>query len=342
MKILIASTSTADTESIAAGLAYIGQHEISLFHYDMRSTESTRLHMRQDRVERARNPLDGTAAYVTCDPELLNHAHEMAPDIVLFISAWGSAFMPTNETLLRLKDMAPLVHLLFDGADPPWWEPLRAWEAAGVFDLTVSIDGCHDWPGGSEWAGGADGRIENGITLLTPISPVFFPPPSIAFHERPFPIGYAGNVGGWMRKGVVERLQQENMPFVLKMRDDAPYGDYATFLQHCRIIVNVPFTGSGARKHVKGRVVEAGLAKACLLEWNNPRLRDWFHPRREYEEYDNPDHLIEMARFLIGQTKRCEEIGEALYRRVRQDHDPAEFWEQVFDRVKFRTKSAAE
>jgi hypothetical protein len=338
MRILIATTSTGDTESIAAGLRYIGQHEISVMHYDQKSTQSYGIYQKLDPTQKAAVRLNQTAQYVTCDPELLHHAEDMRPDIILYISAWGSAFAPSNETLLKLRDMAPLVHLLFDGGDPPWWPILRKFEEEGLFDLTVSIDGNHDWPGGSDWQ--ADWKIESGITLLTPISPAFYPEPTFAFSERPFPIGYAGNVGGWMRKGIVERLQQEELPFVLKLRDFEEYASYASFLHHCRIIVNVPFTGSGQRKHVKGRVIETALARACLLEWTNPHLRDWFDPRSEFEEYDNPDHCLEMCKFLMGQIKRCEEIGHALYTKVRQEHDPSEFWTQVFDRVTFRKKAA--
>lgn len=345
MRILIATTSTGDTESIAAGLHYLGQHEVGCFWYDQKSRQSKAIYDAIDPMIRRQTPYVDTPERMSCDGELLHHATDFGPDLILYISAWGASFALADETCLRLRDMAPFVHLLFDGGDPPWWPILRQFEDKGLFDLTVSIDGNHCWPGGSDWSvpGNTEWwRIENGLTLLTPISPLFYPETGFKFSERPFPIGYAGNVGGWMRKGVVERLQQEEMPFVLKERGFGAYTEYASFLQHCRIVVNVPFTGSGIRKHVKGRVIEAGLAKACLLEWDNPHLREWFTPRLEFEEYDNPDHLIEMATFLVPEIKRCEAIGQALYTTVRQEHDPEVFWEQVFDNVKFKTKAAAE
>ena len=334
MKILIATTSTGDTENIAASLQYLGGHAIGIFRYDQKWVQEHASRTGMNKHIAAKIPHDLSHERVNCDAEIINEVQLFAPDLILYISAWGSTFSPSFETLRRIRAIAPLVHLLFDGADPPWWGPLREMEKADLFDLTVNIDGNYNWPGGNKWVGLG---VINGLTLLTPISPSFYPAPYVRFDERPFPIGYAGNIGGFMRKGVVERLQQENMPFVLKTRDNSPYGDYASFLSHCRIVVNVPFTGSGQRKHVKGRVIESAMANACFLEWSNPSLRDWFTPRLEFEEYENADHCVEMCRFLIPQIKRCEEIANALHERVMREHSPGIFWEQVFDHVSFRS-----
>lgn len=340
MKILIATTSTGDTENISESLRYMGNHTVSVFHYDQKWTQQIDIQAKRDQRIAAASPPDLTNKNVGCDAELISHVKHVVPDLIVYISAWGATFSPSPEALEQIHAMAPVVHMVFDGADPPWWKPLAEMESWGVFDLTVTIDGAHDWPGGKDWKGGSP-PLRNALSLLTPISPQYYPKQPLAFDERPFPIGFGGNVGSYARKGVVERLQQENMPFILKMRDDASYQHYATYLSNCQIIVNVPLTGSGERKHVKGRVIETALAQACLLEWNNPLLREWFTERLEFEEYANAGDCVEMCRFLITKPKRCEEIAMALYERVSKEHSPLKFWEQVFAAVKFRSKVRA-
>lgn len=337
MKVLIATTSTGDTENISEGLKSLGKHCVQVFHYDQKWLQINRQNELRGTSSGTRPPLDLSAEFVNCDAELVNHVSAQNPDVVIYVSAWNGTFVPTNEALLKIKSMAPLVHFLFDGADPPWWPKLQEFEKLGLFDLTVSIDGSHDWPGGKNWKDGKT-KISNAITLLTPISHQFYPEPTLKFTERPFSIGYAGNVGGFARKGVVERLQFDNMPLTMCVRDSKEYRAYAEFLQNCKIIINVPFTGSATRKHVKGRVVEAALAQACLLEWDNPQIRAWFSPRFEFEEYGSPEHCVDMCKFLMAQPKRCEEIGRALYERVRVEHSPLEFWAQVFGRVQSRSE----
>jgi hypothetical protein len=337
MKILIATTSTGDTENIAESLRYMEKHTVSVFHYDQKWTQEIAIQGRRDQRIAAASPPDLTNKNVGCDAEFISHTKQVSPDLIVYISAWGATFSPSREALAQIHDMAPMVHMIFDGADPPWWGPLAEMEAWGVFDLTVTIDGAHDWPGGRDWKDAAT-SLGNALSLLTPISPQYYPKQPLKFDERPFPIGFGGNVGSYVRKGVVERLQQENMPFILKMRDDASYQHYATYLSNCQIIVNVPFTGSGETKHIKGRVIETALAQACLLEWNNPLLREWFTERLEFEEYANAGDCVDMCRFLITKPKRCEEIAMALYERASKEHSPESFWGKVFDSIKWRNK----
>jgi hypothetical protein len=108
---------------------------------------------------------------------------------------------------------------------------------------------------------------------------------------------------------------------------------YCTFLKHCKAVITVPFTGSNATTHVKGRVIEAGYAGACLLEWENPATASWFQPRADYWTYSSVEECREMAQFLAAHPKLCQEMAASLNHRVTTEHSPEKFWGAVFERL---------
>lgn len=338
-KVLFLSTSTNNTDTVINSLEYLGNHQVKVFRYDRKWLEACAQAVQQN--PQVRDLLmagawpppenrEGVRLRVRMDDEMLSEASGFKPDVILYISAWEGLFVPENETLVALNKIAPMVHLCFDASDPPWWPQMAKFEEVGCFSLTVNIDGGHAWPGGRDWSG----ESISGLTLLTPLDPRAFAGVQVAFNERPFLIGYAGNAGGWIRHGLVERLK--NMKgFAFRPRDDHPlsYKNYCDFLRHCRLSISVPFTGSNASKHVKGRVVETGYAGACLLEWKNSATRSWFEPRRDFWEYESVDECQEMAEWLADHPKLCQEMAENLHNRVVQEHSPEKFWSAVFGKL---------
>lgn len=348
MKILIATTSSNNTDTVIGSLDCLGQHQISVFRYDEKWHSECGLAIQADPGVRDLLSMglfpppehrDAFRMRVSREAELLALVKAEKFDLVLYISAWEGLFVPTNETLGQVKSMTPLVHLLFDGADPPWWVQLEEFERAGVFSLTVNIDGSHAWPGG-DWRSTPDDasipgwKIENALTLLTPLDPRHFqgppfPPPFLA---RPFPIAYAGNAGGWTRGGYVRQLQQEIKRFHYRQRDDHPhsYKIYCDFLRHSRAVVSVPFTGSGAATHVKGRVLETGYAGAALLEYEGSPTKDWFEPGADYLTYSDVGSLITVATHMAENPHNISAYAANLHRRVTTEHAPEVFWGKVF------------
>ena len=339
MKVLWFSTSSNNTPTVVESLASLNQHEIHLFHYDavyhreiaaaVQASPDVRekLHLGQFHLPRER---------VGMDAQMISKAKEFQPDIMLYTSAWEGDFVPLNETLVELNSLAPLVHILYDGSDPPWWPQLKNFEDIGAFKLTVNIDGGFYWPGGGRKWNDVEGNTYsiNGLTLLTPVHPAYYQGVAIPFMQRPYAVAYAGNHGGWLRNWIVTKMHDKG--YFIKPRDDKydSYGLFAKTLMQCRAVVNVPFTGSTATTHVKGRVVEAGWAGAALLEWKNDATRAWLTPRYHFWEYEGVEDCIEQCEWLKGHPKIAEEMAKALHNEVITRHDPLSFWTVVFDRVK--------
>jgi hypothetical protein len=343
MKILVLTTSTNNTESFVGSLFAAGHDpaNISVLTYD-RKWHGAALEAIQANPSFQAQLQQGTGHIrrdaCAMDDEILHAVKLGKPDVVVYISAWQGDFIPLNETLGEVNAMAPLVHFLSDGQDPPWWPQLKEFERRQCFSLTVNIDGGHDWPGGhvANWRGKVENpwEVTNALTLLTPVDTRHFPPSPVAYHERPYAVGYAGNQGGHFRSELVRSLNRV-VGFAFRERDHQPgsYPHFADFLRHVRVSVSTPFTGSGQARQVKGRVLESGFAGACLLEWKNDATAAWFTPRHEYWEYESVEEARELAEWLAGHPKIAGATAAALQARVEKEHAPAVFWRRVFEAI---------
>lgn len=357
MKIMLFSTSTNNTNTVIDSLKFVldptrpqmaAHPDLEVFRFDAawNSTVSQMVAgnpQLQAQLQAGQLRFQGEAAKrVKMDREALAAARDFAPDVILGILAHEGDWMLSDETMAELNTIAPAIHILFDATDPPWriaqppFGNIHRYHANKCFDLTVAIDGGREWPG-DEFYNGPD-KIP-GMTKLTPLDPRYFlGGHDMAFNERPYPVGYAANAGGWIRGALVERLKAHyasKAMFGLRLRDDQPgsYRQYADFLRHCRVMINVPFTGSGAAKHVKGRVIESGYAGCALMEWKNEATRHWVTPRYEMLEYESVEELLDLSEWLAGHPKVGAEMAAALQRRMLTEHNPVKFWGDVFERV---------
>jgi len=337
LRILVLTTSTNNTNNFIGSLHAAGGYEVAVLAYDRKWHEKA-LEIIQANPS-ARDAIVTGQMHIprddcAMDDEMLMEAKLGKPDAIVYISAWQGDFIPLNETLGELNQIAPLIHFLSDGQDPPWWDQLREFERRKVFTATVSIDGASYWPGGPSWDAGNSWKVSNALTLLTPVDVRFYPPSLVTYIERPYAIGYAGNLGGHFRQGLQNRMRHLR-DFTIRERDHNPqsYPAYADFLRHCRISINTPFTGSGQARQVKGRVLETGFAGAMLLEWANEATARWFIPRHEYVEFSGTDECAELAEWYSAHPKVSQQIAEALHKKMWAEHAPHIFWKKVLGAV---------
>jgi len=257
---------------------------------------------------------------------------EFAPDLVVYIgSRWG--IQPSIAALCKINSsIAPSVHICSDAADPPWHDLLREYHTAGAFTLQVAIDGNSKWPCSSAH-----------MTALTPVDPAHFPffPHHPPLHDaRPIACGYAGNPGGGpqsQRTVLLSSLLQKRM-IDTRIRSNLPYtyDSYCEYLTRCRMSLNVAYSGTEATKQVKGRVLESGLAGACLLETAGAPTSEWFRKGIDYLEYENADHCAAIIERLKHEPEETQTMADALRSRVLSEHSPSKFWGRIFDKIGIR------
>lgn len=254
------------------------------------------------------------------DRAVLDAVDRSRPDLVIFTGkagGEGALDIPSVDTLCRVRNKAPMVHVGGDFSDPPWWPFLETYRKAGCFDLTVNFDGNTEWP-----------RGPRDYTTLSPTAPEFFRGAK-PLSERPIKFGFAGTYSSPSRRAIIEYLV-EHAGLIVRPWGGS-YQDFATFLMNCQVVVNVPFSGSDAVRQVKGRVIESGLAGCILLEHHEAPTEGWFQPNVHYLKYETPAQAAELALSVSAETSY---LAEQLRDRVATFYSPKAFWCRLFDTVR--------
>lgn len=299
MKTLFLSTSTNETDKYKEGLTSLQAGEVHTILYD--------------------TPIS--------DTELFRAAKELQPDLIVYIgSRWGK--MPATSTLAQLNSkVAPAVHLCSDAADQPWWDLLMEYHYQGSFAVQVAIDGNRKWP-----------LADTQLTLLTPVLPSDFPDGNRPHADRTAVCVYAGNTGGTgsQRRLILSDLLQFKL-INLRVRSDLPftYESYCEYLSGARMSLNVSFAAMEMAKQVKGRVLESGLAGACLLELQGSPTSEWFTAGHDYLEYTQTSDVRNHIERMKREPGMTQEIGFRLRKRVLEEHSPKQFWSTIFKRLGF-------
>jgi hypothetical protein len=206
---------------------------------------------------------------------------------------------------------------------------LAHYHQAGAFALQVAIDGSRKWP-----------LCASQMTCLTPVDPAWFPD-QFPHTARPVACGYPGNPGsgaGSKRTGMLSALlscKPEGRLIDLRIRSNLPhtYESYCDYVSKCRMVLNIAHSGTEVAMQVKGRVVEAGLAGACLLESKGAPTSDWFRPGLDYLEYADQFEAERIIRQLAHEPEATQAMGDSLRARLLAEHTPEKFWARIFERI---------
>lgn len=258
------------------------------------------------------------------------------PDVIVYIGACAGNIPSTSLWCELRETVAPTVHLVSDAADEPWWFLLQEYDAQGAFTVLCTMDGNPDWP-----------NSKKHITGLTPVPLAYYPEP-IPHADRKMVFGFAGNCGNHHvnkdgtktgRMWMVEPMRQFGLQTRQRGTDKDGYDGYkdaAEFNRQSRITVNFPRTGSYERFHVKGRVIEAGMAGCLLLEQKGSPTPLWFTPGTDYLEWQTADEVRWMVEHYAKHPEESQAIGWNLRAKVMAQHTPAHFWQRIFDKAELK------
>ncbi len=230
-------------------------------------------------------------------------------DVIFYIGAWEGVGLPKFETFRELRKIAPLISIISDAADRPWHKPIKEYREEECFDLQVGIDG--------------DPESPVDLVTLTPVDARIFD--SVKGVEKDIRCGMSGNVGGKRS----EVLSIVGSRCLIRLRGD-DYLDHVRFLKRCRMVLNVAYTGSGERLHVKGRVTETGYTGAALLEPTLSPIKHWF-PAASYLAYRNNEHLIELIETVSDE--RIASCAELFSKIVREKYSAGAIYGGMLARV---------
>lgn len=321
MKAFFITTETNETNKYPESFSCVNGNQVNHFVFHHRGTP-------------------GTPIGEQLDKAIYEGAKEYQPDVVIYLGACAGN-IPTPQTFQRInEEIAPTVLMCSDAADvvSPWTYLLHEYNKQRSFSCVVAIDGNRNW----EFS-------DRHLTLLTPIDPARYPSPPIPHADRGMPFGFAGNIGTFkaMKNGLPagrRTLIAQMCAFGLKYRDrdssfdplkppSESYQGCADFLSNCRIVPNFCETGSYERTHVKGRVVEVGLAGATLLEQVKSPACNWFEKDVDYIEFTDSRHAKSLVTSMQDKPEVTQGFGDRLRAKIMKEHTPEKFWGKVMQRV---------
>lgn len=257
---------------------------------------------------------------------------EIDPDVVMLspqVNGLLTALDPSVATLAGVKRRHgfKLAVMLYDMADDWGVAPVApVAPLAGLVDLVVSLDLPPPL---------AQARLPE-LLVLGAWSPV----DGALFHDdggpRDIPISFVGQVRA-ARAVFLTQAQEAGLSIHVAggQRGDAPLSlaDYAATLRRSQMTINLPLSQTGGAPHVKGRVFEALLSGALLLEQANPATEHWLRPMEHYVPFTDAADLAAKARHFLEHPAEARAIAERGRDHVRDRLNPAAFWRAVQARL---------
>ena len=238
------------------------------------------------------------------------------PDVAIYVGGHPryhcNPFMPNSDLIAEANAVSPIIHICSDAADHPMWELLQEYNDKKSFRLQVLMDGCKNSPPA------AYSHVE-----LTPVDPANFA--KVAWEDKPTPLGFSGGKG--CRTAVLDFLQSRGAIEYFSGSPNRPYNEMCDFFTRCRAILNYGMTGSGQHFHIKGRVVEAGLAGAALFENDQSPLADWFEPHVDYLPWSSFEDILGL---LQRPDEELKTMAARFHEKMVERHSAQAFWKRVF------------
>jgi len=247
------------------------------------------------------------------DHLLLSGIEKYKPDVVFYIGAAGGNGLPKPETLRAARDLVPMINLCSDAADKPWHPLLELYKREDCFDLQVAIDGSFNSP------------CE--LSTLTPVNHNLFRGTAV----KTIRAGFSGSRGVHCeRSEIVNSLEWFAGLTVRKRSKEDGYFEHVKFLKSCQMVLNTSWNGTGTGHHMKGRVIETGMAGSCLLEHIDSPFAEWF-PEDCCIRYKT---ARDVAKIIDGMSNEViSKTAENLHKHVMENYKSSDIYEDILGYV---------
>lgn len=255
-----------------------------------------------------------------CDATLLSLCVESRPDL-LFYTWCGNYYSPKPETLYLIKKISiPIVAM--------WWEVMAQPDLTLPFvDLNVVVhSACLQ----------KVRHPKKYLLMWTPQDPRVYYDPNI---NRDIEVSFTGSMNSphyAHRRSGIAALNSKGIDVYLSGGQQGErrlsVDGYARIYMRSKIALNFSL-GPGGIQHAKGRIFEATLCGAMLLDSENLETAMWFEPMVDYVPFTDETDLVEKARYYLEHDSEREEIASKGYQKAKEVYTAERFWRAIFDRV---------
>lgn len=172
------------------------------------------------------------------------------------------------------------------------------------------------------------------LPLWSPFDPLIY------FNEgytRDINVSFLGQADGCRsyRMQYIQHLKRKNLPIycsLVSVKHQPSLSKYVEILKKSKIVLN--FSYSVDSHQLKGRVFEAMLCGAMLMESENPQTRCYFTPGEDYVSFDSEDDLTDKIRYFLEHEDERLEIAARGELKARKYYNHTEFWGKVISKLK--------
>jgi len=300
-------------------------------------------------------------------PELVqNVANETDFDAIVYVGVNGGTCLPTIDELIELRKFAPTIMLCPEASDRTWWhELIEKYYEEECFDLFVNVDGNPDWP----YSENGITRLTPIDTTPWKI-PKSWEERKYLCGTWSNRTGVRDEILNALNGDVVWHGNMPARPEYEEEDNIRSYDLYIDFNRNCKSVLNIAGVGTNGetsliglikngdeptltgygltgvtitdiinkglregRTHVKGRVIETGLAGATLIEQINAETKRWFIPGEDYLTYSNINEIRQQIHWIGSHPDDAQKMAGSLHDKVIREHSPKVFWDDIFSKL---------
>lgn len=264
------------------------------------------------------------------DDSFLNECIVSQPDVIVLTwwpgtDEYFSHYNPKLSTLIIAHFILkiPIVAIWFDSADHRIMQ--MAEKILPFVDLSVVVDSSTAF---LKYAH----TPKKYLALWTPQDPSLYFNPLLT---RDIEVSFVGSTYEYPeRLAFLSALKQSGIDVYIDGGQRERFlsvEEYAQVFRRSQIVLNFSQGGRSAQyQQLKGRVFEATLSGALLVEQDNVETQKWFTPELDYISFTDTNDLVEKVRFYLDHPQEREKIAESGYKKASSKYTGKIFWETIF------------
>jgi hypothetical protein len=257
------------------------------------------------------------------DLALLTRCRMNKPDLLVMSWLHDTPYNPSDQTLRVVREELgiPVAAVWWDSAHDRVLQ--RAETLDPLVDLHLVVDSSDSFRG----------QVKNPdkyVALWAPQDPRIYHDPGLV---RDMDISFVGTLYPERQAGVLA-LRSAGIEVAVgggQRTTPISLADYARVHMRSKIALN--FARNLSTYQVKGRVFEATLCGAMLLEMANPETERWLTPMVDYVPFTSREDLIDKARYYLAHDDERAAIAEHGKQTVQRKYSNEVFWQTVLERA---------
>ena len=259
------------------------------------------------------------------DNELLRICRESPPDVIVGSYLCHPAGLNVaKETWAIVKSMGiPVIFIWFDSVLP--FVANIADSLAPYSAVSVSLD-TSEPPVSNK---------DKFMAMWTPQDIRHYFNPHAA--NRDIDVCFLGSVQGYTdRINGINALKSngiEVMHMGGQRENPLPLEAYTSVLQRSKICLSFPKYRGAPFIQAKGRIFEATLCGAMLMDADNDQTKKWFDPGEQYVSFVSEPDLVEKVKYYLSDHEARNRIAHNGWLKSSTSYSPRIFWKLLFERI---------